>query len=60
MIGYGDFITHLVNFVIVAWIIFIMVKIANRVIPRNDPAAPKPPSEVQLLTEIRDELKKRG
>jgi large conductance mechanosensitive channel len=60
MIGYGDFITHLVNFLIVAWIIFLMVKLANRVIPRGDQGPVKPAAEVQLLTEIRDELKKRG
>ncbi|MFA7604482.1 MAG: large conductance mechanosensitive channel protein MscL [Novosphingobium sp.] len=57
MIGYGDFITQVVNFLILAWIIFLIVKLANRVTP---PAAePAGPSEVDLLAEIRDELKKR-
>jgi large conductance mechanosensitive channel len=60
MIGYGEFITQLVNFMIVAWIIFLLVKAANRLILRRDELpAPKPPAEVQLLTEIRDELRKR-
>ena len=56
MIGYGDFITQVVNFLILAWIIFLIVKMANKINPPPDAAAP---SEVDLLTEIRDELKKR-
>ena len=60
MIGYGDFITQLVNFVIVAWIIFLLVKAVNRVVAKKEAeAAPSGPSEVDLLKEIRDELKKR-
>jgi large conductance mechanosensitive channel len=58
MIGYGDFITQVVNFVILAWIIFLIVKAANRVSP--PPAAAVGPSEVELLAEIRDELRKRA
>ncbi len=59
MIGYGDFITQVVNFVILAWIIFLIVKAANRMRgPEAD--APAGPSEVELLAEIRDELRKRG
>jgi large conductance mechanosensitive channel len=59
MIGYGDFITQVVNFLILAWIIFLIVKLANRVNPPAE-AAPAGPSEVELLAEIRDELKRRG
>ncbi len=57
MIGYGDFITQLVNFLIVAWIIFLLVKAVNRVVAKKEAEAG--PSEVQLLQEIRDELRKR-
>jgi large conductance mechanosensitive channel len=57
MIGYGDFITQVVNFLILAWIVFLIVKAANRV---NPPAAAGGPTEVALLAEIRDELKRRG
>jgi large conductance mechanosensitive channel len=58
MIGYGDFITQVVNFLILAWIVFLIVKAANKVNPPAE-AAPAGPSEVELLAEIRDELKKR-
>lgn len=61
MIGYGDFITQLVNFLIVAWIIFLLVKAVNKVAAQKEAeAAPAGPSEVELLAEIRDELRKRG
>ena len=59
--AYGSFITILVNFVILAFIIFIMIKQMNR-IKRAEPAAPPPPpvtpEDVLLLREIRDSLKK--
>ena len=57
LIGYGEFITQIVNFVILAWIIFLIVKLANKANPPADAAAG--PSEVDLLAEIRDELRKR-
>ena len=57
MIGYGDFVTQLINFLIVAWVIFLIVKAANKAMPPAD--APAGPSEAELLAEIRDELRKR-
>lgn len=57
MIGYGDFITQLVNFVIVAWVIFLLVKAINRMVAKQEAEAG--PSEIGLLQEIRDELRKR-
>jgi large conductance mechanosensitive channel len=61
MIGYGDFVTQFVNFLIVAWVIFLIVKAANRVFEKNKPEAAEPagPSQLDVLQEIRDELKKR-
>lgn len=59
MLGYGDFLTQVLNFVIIAWVIFLIVRAANRVIDREE-EKPKGPSEVDLLTEIRDELRKRA
>jgi large conductance mechanosensitive channel len=58
MIGYGAFITALINFVILAFVIFLLVRSANRLIAKKEEAAPAGPSEVELLTEIRDLLKK--
>ena len=57
MIGYGSFITAIINFVILAFVIFLIVKQANKMMPKA-PEAAAGPSEVDLLTEIRDALKK--
>ena len=59
MIGYGAFLTALINFVILAFVIFLLVRAANRLIAKKE-EGPAGPSEIELLTEIRDELKKRG
>jgi len=57
--AYGNFLTILVNFVILALIIFMMIKQVNRLKRNEPPAAPAaPPEEVLLLREIRDSLKK--
>lgn len=64
MIGYGALITTVINFVILAFIIFMLVRYANKVTAQfkkaEEEAAPAPagPSEIDLLTEIRDALKK--
>jgi len=52
-----------VNFLIIAWVLFLVIKAINRVSKAEEaaPAAPPPPSrEEVLLTEIRDLLKSRG
>ena len=59
--AYGNFLTVSLNFVILALIIFIMVKQINRLKSAQPPAPavpPAPPEDVQLLREIRDALKK--
>ncbi|MET0550414.1 MAG: MscL family protein, partial [Xanthomonas sp.] len=57
VIGIGDFLNTIIQFVIVAFAIFMLVKAINR-IARKEPPAPKAPSEeVLLLREIRDSLK---
>ena len=61
-LGYGTFLTVTVNFVIIAWVLFLVVRGMNRMMKKEEaaPAAPPPPSkEVMLLTEIRDLLKAR-
>ena len=58
LLAYGNFITVLINFIILAFIIFMMVKQMNRMKREAPPAAPAaPPEEVQLLRQIRDSLK---
>jgi large conductance mechanosensitive channel len=62
-IGYGQFITITVNFLIIAWVMFLVVKGMNTLFAKeqNSPPPPKPPSkEEELLTEIRDLLKARA
>lgn len=62
LFAYGNFLTILINFIILAFIIFMMVKQMNRLkkeAPAPAPAAPAPtPEDVILLREIRDSLKK--
>jgi large conductance mechanosensitive channel len=64
MLGYGQFVTVLVNFLILAFIIFRMVKAAGRLMRRlqaeQAPAVPAAaPEDIVLLREIRDELRRR-
>ena len=59
MIGYGAFLTAVLNFVILAFVIFLLVRAANRLIAKKE-EAPAGPSEIELLTEIRDELRKKA
>ena len=58
VLGWGQFVTVVINFIILAFIIFLLIRWANRVMKR-DAGGPAGPSEVDLLTEIRDELRKR-
>jgi large conductance mechanosensitive channel len=63
MIHYGKFIQVVVDFMIIAFIIFMMIKLMNTVMKKKEEkvepaAAPEPSEEVKLLSEIRDLLKK--
>ena len=61
-IGIGDFLNALVQFVIVAFAIFLMIKALNAAQRKQEAAptpTPEPSEEVKLLTEIRDALKAR-
>lgn len=61
VLAYGSFITVFINFLILAWIVFLLVKVLNKMRKTEEPApeAPAEPSEdVLLLREIRDSLKK--
>ncbi|MCA0902692.1 large conductance mechanosensitive channel protein MscL [Erythrobacter aquimaris] len=60
MIGYGSFITAIINFLILAFIIFLLVRYAKKVMAEfeeKEEEAPAGPSEIDLLKEIRDALK---
>lgn len=61
-INYGKFITTLISFLIVAWVIFLLVKAINRMKRKQEAApatAPEKPEDIKLLGEIRDLLKER-
>ncbi|KRG74405.1 mechanosensitive ion channel protein MscL [Stenotrophomonas ginsengisoli] len=61
VIGYGDFINTIIQFIIVAFAIFMLIKVLNKLARKKaeEPAAPAEPTEdVLLLREIRDSLKK--
>jgi large conductance mechanosensitive channel len=59
VLAYGNFITIALNFIILAFIIFQMVRIMNKLKKAEPPAAPAAtPEDVMLLREIRDSLKK--
>jgi large conductance mechanosensitive channel len=62
VLAYGNFVTIAVNFIILAFIIFMMIKQVNRLRPPPPPAEPAPepatPEDILLLREIRDSLKK--
>lgn len=63
VLGWGQFVTVLINFLILAFIIFLIVRSANRMMAKRAEAAAEPapePADLALLREIRDELRKRG
>ena len=53
---YGAFLTTLLNFLIVAFVLFLVIKAYNRSFPKEE--APGGPTEIELLTEIRDALRR--
>jgi large conductance mechanosensitive channel len=60
VLAWGNFLTIVINFLIIAWVLFLCIKGINRLKAPEAPAGPPPPSkEVELLTEIRDALKSR-
>ena len=59
MLGYGSFITAVINFLILAFVIFMLVRAANKAM-RSEPVVAATPDDVVLLTEIRDLLKTRA
>ena len=60
VIGYGAFINTVVSFLIIAIVLFFVVRGANRLSKKPPPALPEPTNEEKLLTEIRDLLRQRA
>lgn len=67
VITYGNFIQAVINFLIIAWVIFLIVRSINQLQKRGrtieevtPPPPPEPSAEVKLLTEIRDLLKQQS
>jgi large conductance mechanosensitive channel len=60
VLSYGAFLTMLLQFLITAFVVFMIVKAANRLRKEEAPAPAAPPEDVKLLTEIRDLLAKRA
>ena len=60
----GNFINAVIKFLIIAWVVFLLVKGVNRMTAKKEeepaPEEPKGPTQEELLTEIRDALKARG
>jgi large conductance mechanosensitive channel len=57
-INIGNFIQITFEFLIIAFVLFLIIRGMNRMVKKEETAAPSGPTEVQLLTEIRDSLKK--
>ncbi|MET0361338.1 MAG: large conductance mechanosensitive channel protein MscL [Sphingobium sp.] len=60
MLGVGAFITAVIKFLILAFIIFLIVRQANKLIPKPEPTAAVEPADITLLREIRDTLQKNN
>ena len=60
--AYGSFLTVLINFLLLAWVVFLLVKVINRIRRKEEeaPAEEPTPEDIALLREIRDELKRKG
>jgi len=56
--AYGNFITISINFILLAFVIFQMVKVVNKIRVADAPLPPPTPEDIVLLREIRDSLKK--
>ena len=58
VLAWGSFVTVVINFIIIAWVLFLVVKLMNRMMLSEAAKAPALTKQEQLLTEIRDLLKR--
>ena len=59
VLTYGNFITIFLNFLILAWVVFLLVKFLNKIRKPAEEAPAATPEDIELLREIRDQLKNR-
>ena len=57
MLAWGSFLTFVINFIIIAAVLFIVIKLMNRLLQSQEAKTPPPTKQEALLTEIRDLLK---
>jgi len=60
VLAWGNFFTIVINFIIIAFVLFLVIRAITRLQKKEDAAPPKPSKEVELLTEIRDVLKSQS
>ena len=59
LFGYGQFVTQAVHFLIVAFMIFLLIRAVNKLLPKVEPATVAEPADLVLLREIRDAIRER-
>src|SRR5215470_10303872 len=57
VLAWGSFVTLVINFIIIAWVLFLVIKVMNRMLRSEAAKPPAPTKQEELLTEIRDLLK---
>jgi large conductance mechanosensitive channel len=60
VLAWGNFLTIVINFLIIAWVLFLVIRAITRLQKKEEEAPTKPSKEVELLTEIRDALKSQS
>jgi large conductance mechanosensitive channel len=60
VLGWGQFLTITLNFLIIAWVLFMAIRGINALQKKEEAKPTEPPADVKLLTEIRDLLKSKG
>ena len=60
VLAWGNFLTLLINFIIIAWVLFLIVKLMNRMMQKEAAKPSAHTKQEELLTEIRDALKSGG
>lgn len=59
VVKYGNFLAAIIKFIVIAWVLFLIVKAMNKMKKPDAPAAPAGPTDNELLTQIRDLLRNR-